>query len=598
MVIQNEVEVAQFINNHPEFLTLAEQFWKELFNLPSVYVYSDYRKLIENYGTHFLQSGSLGGQYKVLFYMDTEKMNQEGVTRTDFEKCTTTTKRFLFFKRTKTECKKLADVLQSSSGSNSQEIRGSPYVIGGEPKFVSGLSYFNLNNPAGNEAQYTSWAGSVTKLPSIIKQKLTPLYELVKEVPCSSVKRYFLKQAIEEYMNENNACKCKPCTNKGQPTVVGTECICLCKPYTFGSACQLGFLAQEDPGVIDGSWSCWSTWSTCLKGSGGRRMRSRSCNNPQPSGGGKSCIGDSVENQQCEDDELEHFRTVEPHCFDVSIIPSEFCPSPPLLDNGFVQDASTSYPVGRSIVYTCKDGYTLIGDPVAKCKEDFKWHIDAMKCQRIVCARPVLPGDIKSVPEQDFYHIGEKIRISCPAELNLDGPATILCTSSLNWYPNIQSIQCTRKAPAVTPKPAGRKCQPWEKLQNSICSCKMPPECGSSFAVCAIDGRNNKNVLLTVCKMHALACLGRKYTLTQDANCEFPAATERSCGLCHLWEVCAEKTNTCACREAKACGDGGISICVQVNGNIRKQTMTECEAGILKCQRENVTIVSISPCEV
>lgn len=72
------MEVAQFINNNPEFLQLAEPFWKELSRLPSLYDYSAYRKLIDEYGTHFLRSGSLGGEYKVLFYVDTEKMKQNG----------------------------------------------------------------------------------------------------------------------------------------------------------------------------------------------------------------------------------------------------------------------------------------------------------------------------------------------------------------------------------------------------------------------------------------------------------------------------------------------------------------------------------------
>lgn len=60
----------------------------------------------------------------------------------------------------------------------------------------------------------------------------------------------------------------------------------------------------------------------------------------------------------------------------------------------------------------------------------------------------------------------------------------------------------------------------------------------SSLNICAIDGRNSRNVALTVCKMHALECLGRTYTLTTDDNCNFPK-TDKSCGSCHLWETCS-----------------------------------------------------------
>ena len=72
------MEVAQFINNNPEFLQLAEPFWKELSYLPSLYDYGAYRRLIDQYGTHYLQSGSLGGEYKILFYVDPEKIKESG----------------------------------------------------------------------------------------------------------------------------------------------------------------------------------------------------------------------------------------------------------------------------------------------------------------------------------------------------------------------------------------------------------------------------------------------------------------------------------------------------------------------------------------
>jgi complement component 7 len=84
LVVQNAVEVAQFINNNPEFLQLAEPFWKELLHLPSLYDYSAYRRLIDQYGTHYLQSGSLGGEYRVLFYVDSGKIKQSGTALKHF----------------------------------------------------------------------------------------------------------------------------------------------------------------------------------------------------------------------------------------------------------------------------------------------------------------------------------------------------------------------------------------------------------------------------------------------------------------------------------------------------------------------------------
>lgn len=64
--MKNKVELAQFQNTAPEYLTLAEDFWRALSSLPTTYDYSAYRRLFQTYGTHYFSEGSLGGQYQAL----------------------------------------------------------------------------------------------------------------------------------------------------------------------------------------------------------------------------------------------------------------------------------------------------------------------------------------------------------------------------------------------------------------------------------------------------------------------------------------------------------------------------------------------------
>lgn len=59
-------------------------------------------------------------------------------------------------------------------GTQSNVLRGNPFVRGGSSGFVSGLSFLELDNPAGNKERYASWAESVTGLPQVIKQKVRP----------------------------------------------------------------------------------------------------------------------------------------------------------------------------------------------------------------------------------------------------------------------------------------------------------------------------------------------------------------------------------------------------------------------------------------
>uniref|UniRef100_A0A8D0H868 Complement component C7 n=1 Tax=Sphenodon punctatus TaxID=8508 RepID=A0A8D0H868_SPHPU len=584
MVVESFVEVAQFINNRPDFLSLAEPFWKELANLPAVYEYNAYRRLIEHFGTHFLHSGSLGGHYKVLFYIDTEKMKAAVFSTTDMYHCTTSSKNWIIVKKKKTECTKLDELLKQSSGTSNNQIKGDPYIEGGSPGTVAGLSYLDLNNTAGNSERYTSWALSVTDYPRVIKRKLTPLYELVKEVPCDSVKRLYLKQAIEEYMTENNPCKCRPCQNGGQPAIVDTECVCFCKPYTFGAACERGILVQDQPGVVDGRWSCWSSWSSCV---GGRKSRSRGCNNPPPSGGGKACIG--------EPNESRPLQVQFPCAHDFS--GNLFISHSTILMLVFFQDTGSSYPVGRNVVYICRDGYALVGDAVATCGEDLCWRLGDMQCKKTSCVLPILEGGLRGEPQKFSYQIGEKVTLSCPDDMQLEGASLILCEPSLKWSPDTKHIQCRRRAaPSASPEQMDPECQPWEKVQESKCVCKLPYECGSSLDLCATDGRK-RNTALTVCKMHALECTGRKYTLTSKENCRMMAVTEKPCDSCHLWEKCNDQLNRCVCRQTGECVEGGISICAEVRGSTTRQTLTECEAGILICKGGNVTLVSVRPCD-
>lgn len=74
LIIKNEVEVAQFQNNAPEYLPLSEGFWKDLSALPSTYDPSAYRFFIQHYGTHYMEEGSLGGQYRALLELDANYM--------------------------------------------------------------------------------------------------------------------------------------------------------------------------------------------------------------------------------------------------------------------------------------------------------------------------------------------------------------------------------------------------------------------------------------------------------------------------------------------------------------------------------------------
>ncbi|KAL8203958.1 UNVERIFIED_CONTAM: hypothetical protein K2H54_065671 [Gekko kuhli] len=116
-------------------------------------------------------------------------------------------------------------------------------------------------------------------------------------MPNAHTKKQNLERAVEDYVAEYNVCKCQPCQNGGTVILVNGECICACSPYFKGLACQIPKYEQITAQTFtDGGWSCWSSWSPCVRG---ERTRTRECNNPAPKSRGRQCEGAALERRRC-----------------------------------------------------------------------------------------------------------------------------------------------------------------------------------------------------------------------------------------------------------------------------------------------------------
>ena len=55
------------------------------------------------------------------------------------------------------------------------------------------------------------------------------------------------------------------------------------------------------PVLVDGGWSEWGQWTGCLGvGCRGIKTTVRTCTNPMPAYGGKSCQGNPIKTEKCE----------------------------------------------------------------------------------------------------------------------------------------------------------------------------------------------------------------------------------------------------------------------------------------------------------
>ncbi|XP_065057183.1 coadhesin-like [Rhopilema esculentum] len=106
-------------------------------------------------------------------------------------------------------------------------------------------------------------------------------------------------------------------------------------------------VAKNESKLIDGGYSEWTKWTECTKTCGGGvRVRTRSCNNPSPSSGGKDCtsLGESEELEVCNNQACRK-------------------PCKRAIDLGIIMDASTS--VKRS-------NYNKVKIFIKELSEDFE----------------------------------------------------------------------------------------------------------------------------------------------------------------------------------------------------------------------------------
>ncbi|KAG8579260.1 hypothetical protein GDO81_010779 [Engystomops pustulosus] len=91
------------------------------------------------------------------------------------------------------------------------------------------------------------------------------------------------------------------CKTKKGPPLDGTMC-------AQGKHCFKGHCIWLTPEILrqDGNWGQWSKFGSCSRTCGtGVRYRTRSCDNPHPSNGGRSCVGLSYELQLCNTEECD-----------------------------------------------------------------------------------------------------------------------------------------------------------------------------------------------------------------------------------------------------------------------------------------------------
>uniref|UniRef100_A0A3B4ATH6 Complement component C7 n=1 Tax=Periophthalmus magnuspinnatus TaxID=409849 RepID=A0A3B4ATH6_9GOBI len=587
LILKNDIELASFQASSPEYIPLAEEFWKALSKLPTVYNYAAYRAIITRFGTHYFSEGTIGGSLNVFVRLDSDVRTHKVEERLHYRVCEKVKRFILFIPITHESCDgDYKNLDRTPEISNKTSFVHRVTAEGGGDALIAQLQNMAISTPEANWRAYTNWADSLRSFPKVIKSKLRPIWELVKEVHCARVKKLYLKKALQQYLSESHPCHCLPCEKNGIAVMDNNVCKCIPKP---GLLICLRVVSSVE---VDGSWSCWSAWSVC---SGGSKTRIRSCNNPHPRNGGQQCTGKPTEMEECDDEELDYLRGFEPECFDFSLSPKLKCGPPPTLINGYVLDPKDTYLVGDRVQYRCITGFHLSGPSTFECTAARTWSGSPEVLSN--CMMPVLSAGVLASPDKSTYEIGDSVMLSCPEGQLLQGENTAICDPSLNFSPDPTLVTCTRGTLSDRqPVNPSVQCKMWEKNIRGQCVCKLPNECGPSLELCASLPMIGHTVL-TVCKVHALRCMKKEPALAEDSLCTWPQrSADSGCSKCHPWETCDQQTSSCRCQDSADCPSPGLSVCVRVGSDSAPLTLSECEAGLRRCKGERVTVVDIEPC--
>uniref|UniRef100_A0A8C3KWD2 Sushi domain-containing protein n=1 Tax=Chrysolophus pictus TaxID=9089 RepID=A0A8C3KWD2_CHRPC len=122
-----------------------------------------------------------------------------------------------------------------------------------------------------------------------------------------------------------------------------------------------------------------------------------------------------------------------PHC---EVIP---CQPPPAIENGQHSGVHTDYTFGVAVTYSCKNGFSLIGNATIHCTSDDNlsgvWSGPAPECKVVRCEKPEVENGKNLNSFATEYTYGEKVSFECAPGHALSGAQTVTCDADSAWKP-------------------------------------------------------------------------------------------------------------------------------------------------------------------
>ncbi|KAM9538793.1 complement component C9 [Salvelinus alpinus] len=292
-------------------LQVAGEFLEHVKSLPLEYEKGQYFSFLEDYGTHYTRNGKSGGEYQLIYVLNQDTIKDKKLTERKLQDCIKVGISGNFDTNIGIggDAHIRPGYCKDTVNKNTAEKEGKALVDkvitvvrGGTVETAVAMRTQITKEGLMDIQTYQNWARTVGDAPALLRSEPEPIQTLIPlSMPDANTRRLNMQRATQEYEAEYSVCKCQPCHNGGSLALLDGKCLCLCLPQFEGLACQDAKADNNKNSKIpvesvpqEGNWSCWAAWSGC---SGGKRIRTRSCNTQGLSGA--TCRGDTVTEDYC-----------------------------------------------------------------------------------------------------------------------------------------------------------------------------------------------------------------------------------------------------------------------------------------------------------
>uniref|UniRef100_A0A8D0F2J4 Sushi domain-containing protein n=1 Tax=Strix occidentalis caurina TaxID=311401 RepID=A0A8D0F2J4_STROC len=111
------------------------------------------------------------------------------------------------------------------------------------------------------------------------------------------------------------------------------------------------------------------------------------------------------------------------------------CPMPPEITNGH-HNPSDSHLPGSAVQYSCRDGYSLIGNASISCTAEGTWSRPRPRCEANGCKRPAIENG-RTTGLETTYRLGDLVVFECDFGYALKGSQESHCQFGGTWDPPV-----------------------------------------------------------------------------------------------------------------------------------------------------------------